>query len=78
MSGDFNDGLFKRVEEIEDMIDELTDQFKKNQIERCSNGIVDASDTVYYSQIMTDIERVGDHILNISQEFTKYNYKLLD
>ncbi len=78
MSGDFNEKLYQRIEEIEDMIDELTDQFKKNQIERCSNGIVDPTDTVYYSQIMTDIERVGDHILNISQEFTKYNYKLLD
>ena len=78
MSSGFNDELQLRLEDIEDKIDELTDEFKKNQIERCSNGTVDAIDTVYYSQIMTDIERVSDHMLNISQEFKKYQYKLMD
>ncbi|MGN1343170.1 MAG: Na/Pi cotransporter family protein [Traorella sp.] len=78
MSSDFNEYSQKQIEMIEDKIDELTTNYRKNQIQRCSEGSVDALDTVYYSQIMTDIERVSDHMLNISEELNKNHFSLKD
>ena len=35
-------------------------------------------DCVIYSEIMTDIERVSDHIMNIIQECKRCNFTLSD
>ena len=78
LSENFNDELQIKHEDIEQRIDDLTELFKTKQIERCAEGKVDAIDTVYYTQVMTDIERVSDHLINITQEFNKYHYKLSD
>ena len=59
----------KRIEEIEDAIDNLTDSYREKQIERMREGKLEASDCVIFSQIMTDIERVSDHMMNIMEEY---------
>ena len=58
-----------RIEEIEDEIDKLTASYREKQIERLREGKLDATDCVIFSQVMTDIERVSDHIMNIMQEY---------
>lgn len=59
---------FEEVQKIEDQIDELTAQFRENQIIRLSEKKVSSNDTVLYSEIMTDIERISDHMMNIMGE----------
>ena len=39
---------------------------------------VDAKDCVIYSEILTDVERVSDHIMNIIQEAKRCNFTLSD
>lgn len=56
----------------EDRINELTDLYRRNQIHRLKEGSINAVDCVIYSQIMTDIERISDHMKNIIQERQKY------
>ena len=76
LSDNINDETSKIVLKNEDLINELTKLYRQNQIDRLVDNQVNAIDCVIYSQIMTDIERVGDHMKNIVQEREKYNFTL--
>lgn len=69
---------YEKVERIEDRIDELTAQFRENQIIRLSEKKVSSHDTVVYSEIMTDIERVSDHMMNIIEECRRCEFSLTE
>ena len=58
-----------RIEEIEEQIDNLTASYREKQIDRLRENKLDAKDCVIFSQIMTDIERVSDHMMNIMEEY---------
>ena len=70
--------LDKIIEEYEQQIDDLTSLNRKNQIKRLNEGKIDAADCVKYSQVMTDIERVSDHMINIIHELQNSNFVLKD
>ena len=53
---------------IEEKIDEMTERFRKNQIDRMQVGKCSDEGCVLYSEMLTDFERIGDHILNVGQE----------
>ena len=55
-----------KIGAIEQKIDDMTAQFRQNQIERMREGSENES-SVLYSEMLTDFERIGDHILNIGQ-----------
>ena len=44
----------------------MTLTLRQNQIQRMHNGADDES-AVLYSELLTDFERIGDHILNIGE-----------
>ena len=64
------------IEAIEQKIDDLTALYRQQQIERLINKEVDAKDCVTFSQMMTDIERISDHLLNIMEEYRKVHISL--
>ena len=68
---DNEEDSFTKFEHIEQRIDELTANYRDAQIKRLKEKQVDAKDTVFYSAIMSDIERVGDHLMNIIEEFKR-------
>ena len=68
----------QRIEEIEDEIDKLTASYREKQIVRLREGKLDATDCVIFSQVMTDIERVSDHLMNIMQEYYGVHISLKD
>ena len=45
-------------------------------IKRLKEKQVDAKDTVFYSAIISDIERVGDNLMNIIEEFRTFQLHL--
>ena len=49
----------------EQRIDDMTEQFRDNQISRMQNGVCSGEACVLYSEMLSDFERIGDHILNI-------------
>ena len=60
--------LFRQIEELEQRIYDMTAMFRKSQIGRLREGKCNEEACVIYSEMLTDFERIGDHILNIGQE----------
>ncbi len=60
--------LYQQIEELEQRIDDMTAMFRKSQIGRLRDGKCNEEACVIYSEMLTDFERIGDHILNIGQE----------
>lgn len=58
----------KAVEGIEQKIDDMTARYREEHIRRMKNGQCSEEACILYSEILTDFERVGDHVLNIAQE----------
>lgn len=64
------DGL-TRIAAMEQKIDDMTLQYRNDLLERMKQGISSQEGCIYYSEMLTDFERIGDHALNISQQLTK-------
>ena len=65
-----NGGDIKEIEQIEQKIDDMTGDFRKKRIDRMQTGACSDEGCVLYSEMLTDFERIGDHILNIGQEIS--------
>jgi phosphate:Na+ symporter len=52
---------------IEQEIDELTTQYKLNHIRRLEEGVCVSDAGLVFSDIVTDIERLNDHLCNITK-----------
>ncbi len=59
--------LVDRAERLEERIDDMTDEFRRNQIGRMQSGACSGEACIIYSEMLTDFERIGDHILNIAE-----------
>ncbi len=66
----------KRIEDIEQQIDDLTAEYRQMQIDRLVDKNIDANVCVTFSQMMTDIERISDHLLNIMEEYRNVHISL--
>ena len=58
--------LAARVEPLEELIDELCDKAKHNHIERLQKGACTIQQGFVFNDLLTSIERVGDHCSNIA------------
>ena len=56
---------------MEQQIDDMTDSFREQHLQRMRQGLCSEEACVLYSELLTDFERVGDHGLNIAQSFAK-------
>ncbi len=62
--GDDIDTSYK-IAPLEELIDNLCAEYKRNHIERVQNGICQYSHGFVYNDMLTDLERVGDHCSNL-------------
>lgn len=62
--------LLTDLEELEQRIDDMTYDFRQNQIERMKSGACSGEACIIFSELLTDFERIGDHALNIAEEYT--------
>ncbi len=60
----------QKVEAYEQEIDDMTESFRQNQMDRMQSGQCSDEASVLYSEMLTDFERIGDHILNVGQEMS--------
>lgn len=60
------------VEEKEEEMDKNTAQFRKNEIKRLQTKASDANTGVVYSEMLTDLERISDYLLNVAQDCHEY------
>ena len=54
---------------MEQRIDDLTKEYRRHQIERMRKKECSTEAGVLYSELLTDVERIADHINNIAQSF---------
>ena len=59
------------VSALEQRIDDMTSDYRRNHLERMRDGQCSDEACILYSELLTDFERIGDHILNIAQEMAK-------
>lgn len=60
-----------RVAQLEQKIDDMTAEFRLNQLARMRDGLCSDEACILYSELLTDFERIGDHVLNIAQELAR-------
>ncbi len=63
---------FRKAKKIEENIDELSRQMSDNHILRLNNGICSALVGAQYLKLSSDVERIGDHLININD----HNYEI--
>jgi phosphate:Na+ symporter len=56
-----------RMAKMEQKIDDMTDDYREHQLERLKSGVCSGDACVIYSEMLTDFERLGDHMLNIAE-----------
>ncbi len=56
----------KRVEPLEQLIDDMKDEMRDHHIERLKSGECSATQGFVFSDILTNMERVSDHCSNIA------------
>ena len=59
------------LDQLEQKIDDMTADFRRDQLTRMRDGTCSDEACILYSELLTDFERIGDHVLNIAQELAK-------
>lgn len=52
-------------------MDDTNRAFRDNQLQRLAGGSCSPESAILYSEMLTDYERIGDHILNIAEAYAK-------
>lgn len=60
-----------KIAAYEQRIDDMTRNYREQHLDRMLQGQCTEEACVLYSEMLTDFERVGDHVLNIAQSFAK-------
>lgn len=68
---------YKATVEGEQRIDDLCAQFRANQIKRLKKGKCNASSCVMYSEMLTDMERISDHMMNLAEASYRNHFTLI-
>jgi phosphate:Na+ symporter len=55
-----------QVESLEEEIDRLSIEFSENQVVRLRDGTCELKNGVIFTDIINDLERIGDHANNIA------------
>ena len=67
----YNIEALTEIAQVEQRLDDLTDAYRKAQIERMKTTSCAPEASVFYSEMLTDVERIGDHLLNIAEQFAQ-------
>lgn len=60
---------------IEQKTDDMRDKYFKKQMQRLKKGKCKPQSGIVFSEILTDFERMGDHALNIAQQYREISGK---
>lgn len=63
----FDADALNAAEKTEQTFDDVTEEYRKNQLLRLESGTCTGEACVLLNELLTDFERIGDHILNIAQ-----------
>ena len=63
------EAVLKNAVVLEQKTDDMSDKYFKKQMQRLKKGKCKPQSGIVFSEILTDFERMGDHVLNIAQEY---------
>ena len=63
--------MLASVSRAEQEIDDMTDNYRNAQMDRMKTTTCSPEASVVYAEMLTDFERIGDHLLNIAEEFAR-------
>ena len=69
--GDEPTEWLSKIAALEQQMDDMTVKYRNNHIDRMKSGLCSELGCILFSELLTDFERMGDHILNIAQSYTK-------
>lgn len=72
-----NKNILVKVAQDEQHIDDMTREYRANQLERMRASNCSGETSVIYSEMLTDFERLGDHLLNIAKVISENNIRAL-
>ena len=58
-----------QAEALEQKTDDMRDKYFKKQMQRLKKGKCKPQSGIVFSEVLTDFERMGDHTLNIAQQY---------
>ena len=61
--------VLSRAEALEQKTDDMRDKYFKKQMQRLKKGKCKPQSGIVFSEVLTDFERMGDHALNIAQQY---------
>ena len=64
-------GWLAQVMDTEQLIDDMTRTYREQHLQRMRQGNCSEEACILYSELLTDFERIGDHILNIAQAYSR-------
>lgn len=56
----------------EEQLDDMEKKFRKNHIIRVNEGLCDATAGIVFVDILSNLERIGDHAMNIAEEILNH------
>ena len=67
--------LAHKVDIEEPKVDQMEEIYRKKHVLRINKGICSVSDLDYYVDILSNLERIGDHTENIAQNVINDDYQ---
>ncbi len=67
MEANEKDVNYERCEELEDQINKMYIKLRKEYIKKIESGKFQASSGVYYSDLVSELERIGDHAKSVTE-----------
>lgn len=61
--------VLSQAEVLEQKTDDMRDKYFKKQMQRLKKGKCNPQSGIVFSEVLTDFERMGDHSLNIAQQY---------
>lgn len=61
--------ILGQAEALEQRTDDMRDKYFKKQMQRLKKGKCKPQSGIVFSEVLTDFERMGDHALNIAQQY---------
>ena len=69
VSADNTERVLSQAVVMEQKTDDMRDKYFKKQMQRLKKGKCKPQSGIVFSEILTDFERMGDHTLNIAQQY---------
>ena len=63
--------FLSEIAAFEQQMDDMTISYREKHLQRMHQGLCSEEACILYSEMLTDFERIGDHVLNIAQSYTK-------